>query len=223
MKQLAAVLAVCAFLALPAAAEAGSPIVDTGEGGKFVAGVTKESSFAASGEPTITCGSIFVTGEFLSGTTGLMALNFLECHIVVLGLTTKCKSAGSTTEGLIAIPETVFHTTYLTDNKTKPGLLLTPPFPTVTCGSAAAIRIEGIGLMGTLTGWECNKSVEKTTLSFVAEGATQEHQTITGTGSTVWSLEERTYTTKELAVKAGLNAEIPLSFGEGKTATLTCV
>lgn len=223
MRHLISALALCAVLALPAAAEAGSPQIDPGAGLKFNALVAQKSSLSASGEPTINCNFATETAEFLSSTTGTIALGLFECHIIVLGITSKCTSVGSTTEGNIFWNESVFHTTYLTDSKTKPGILVTPPFATITCGTAASIRIEGIGLLGTLTGFECGKSSKTATLSFVAAGATQEHQTITGTGSSVWSLEERTYTKKEVAVKAGLNLQIPFTFYEEKTATMTCV
>ncbi len=206
-----------AILATPGAASAGSPQIDPGAGLQF-AGTGSSPTLTTTGEQTLTCEQIAVQGEFYGASSGVMAADLTGCHTVVLGITTKCHTLGSSLDNTIQMPENVFDTTYLLDGNVKPGLIITPPFPSVICGSTT-VQIEGIGILGTLTGWECGKSTEKVTLSYKATGSTQEHLTVTATGPAEWSLEERTK--GKLPAKAGLNVQISLSFS--KSATLTCL
>lgn len=205
-----------AILAVPGVAAAGSPQVDPGAGLQW-AGTGTSLTLSSSGEQTLTCEQIDVQGEFYGPSSGAMAADLTGCHTVFFGLTTKCHTLGSPLDNTIQMQENVFDTTYLTDGKGKPGLIITPPFPTVICGSTN-FQIEGIGVLATLVGWECGKTVLGATLSYKAAGSVQEHQTVTATGPAEWSLEERTK--GKLPVKAVLSVQIPISFS--KSATLTC-
>jgi len=151
-------------------------------------------------EPAITCTSNTGTGKFTSGTTGEIALTFHGCST-----------------------PSVFHNTYVTEGKTDPGVLVTPPasglFVTIICSSFANIEVRGNGIIGELTDPKCGSAAQKTaTLSFTATGSSQDLKKVTATG-TEFSL--KSVTEGGSTVAAAEVAEGTVTYSE--IATLTCV
>jgi hypothetical protein len=141
--------------ALPAAAPAGEPVLDAASG-KWplpftISGGLSEWRFA--GEPEFTCTSSTASGKFTSGTTGEMALTFHGCTTSFFGFPVSCNTS-SHPSGTIKLNTSVFHNVYLTDAKTAPGLLITPPaggvIMTIICGSFVSIEVKGNGILGRL-------------------------------------------------------------------------
>ena len=213
-----------AMFALPAVASAGSPVIDPASG-KFPLTFTSaggHSDFRATGEPAITCTSKTGTGRFTSGTTGEIALTFHGCMTSFFGFPTSCNSAGQPS-GTIVINPSVFHNIYVTDAKTNPGILITPPssgvFTTLICGSFAKTEVKGNGIIGEVTAPRCNAAAQKTaTLNFTAAGSSQNLKKVTATG-TEFSLQSATEGGSTVA--AAEVAEGTVTYSEN--ATLTCV
>jgi opacity protein-like surface antigen len=198
-----------AMFALPAVASA-APTIDPA--GTSFTGTFGTSTLGAEGEPTITClGENHVTGKFNtgSGTAGTISLDYTNCHIIVLGFTIACKTAGAPLSNTIALNSVPFSTTYPTAG--KPGITIGPVNVTVSCGSTTPLVITG-SVTGTITAPECGKSSETAKLVFKATNNIQEH------GASQLSAE-----TEESGVKkkAGLNTEATIKFPQ--VSTLTCI
>jgi hypothetical protein len=209
-----------AFAAMPAVASAGSweispaPVSFTSTGGF--------SELRAANEPNITCGKNHGEGEYTSSTTGQIALTFEECDTSFFGFPVSCNSSGKAS-GVIAVASSQFHNIYLTDAKTTPGVLVTPPtggvFATIICGSFAKIEVKGNGVIGDLKAPKCGASSLTGTLSFTATGAVQTYKqnTATGTSYNLTSTTESNGT----PVEAAEVAEGTTTFGE--EVTVNCV
>jgi hypothetical protein len=215
-----------AMFALPAVASAGSPVVDPASG-KFPLTFTSaggHSELRATGEPAITCTSNSGTGKYTTGTTGEIGLTFHGCTTSFFGFPVSCNSSGQAS-GTIKTATSVFHTTYVTDAKTKPGVLVTPPttapagvFTTIICGGFANIEVKGNGIIGELTAPGCGGVSKTATLNFTATGAVQNLKKVTATG-TEFSLNS--VTEGGSTVAAAEVAEGTVTYTEN--ATLTCV
>ena len=217
-----------AMFALPAVASAGSPQIDV-TGTNFPVNITGHGaagSLSAEGEPTITCETTDITGSLTSSTAGNLEFDFTGCHIVVLGLTIKCRSAGSALDNTITTKGT-FTSAYLTDDKTKPGIAVTPETTTVQCGTAR-IKVTGT-VLGTILKPECapgDNEDASWTFSFTkTAGGVQTHRHTTGTGATHTLIAHTENSAGEVTktVHGALEAHATVSFGGGAEATLTCV
>jgi hypothetical protein len=180
------------MFALPAIASAGSPEVSCGGAvcGKFTSHGL-HSELTAVGEPEITCTSNSGAGEFTTKTTGTIALTFHGCQTQFFGFPVTCTSSSPAggSPGTIKTTSSVFHTTYVTDAKTTPGILVTPGtnehFSTIVCGGFATITVKGNGVIGHLVAPSCNAVATKNfTLNFgVDASGTQQYKQVTGTGT----------------------------------------
>jgi len=207
-----------ALFALPAVASAGAPEVDLSKGGHFtVAG--GHSELKTVGNKVTTCTSTTGTGEWLNKTTGSLQLTFHGCKELTLGTT--CKTTSGDT---ITADNLTFHTIYTTDNKTSPGILITPPngapFATFTCaGGLIHIVVTGNGIIGSITQPPCGGTSNTATLNFSQTNGVQQHRQITGTGG-LFTLSSDL--NGGAAEHAGMNAEATMTLTEG-AGTLTCV
>src|SRR3954452_3194300 len=147
-----------ALFALPAMASAHENHI-TGATGKTFKGTGGAGSLVAEGEPTINSVSVGSSGEFTSETTGKVTLEFKESNATILGVKLPCRSAGAAS-GVITTTN-VFHLITVEEKeptKGKPAILVTPPFPTLICGSGLSERkfqVGGNGVIGTITTPTC--------------------------------------------------------------------
>jgi hypothetical protein len=196
-----------AMFALPAAASAQEAHI---EGVTNFSGTFGKSTLTTSGEPTITCESTVgepntanhVTGVVNpGGTTGEITLDFTHCHIIILGVTRECKTAGAPLPNTIK-SSGVFHV--ITINN-KPGVLVTPVKTAIECQSAfATINVAG-NVIGTITSPACGVESKNLVTKFTSAAQTQEHKTYTGTS---YNLTAQTGSGE--VKEAGLNAEATL-------------
>ena len=215
-----------AFAALPAMASAGEPQVDSKllNEGKSLSFTSKggHSELRASNEPKITCTANSGSGKYNTKTTGEITLTFTGC-IAPEFFNAECHSTGQVA-GTIKTGTSVFHNIYLTDNKTTPGVLVTPPtggiFATITCATFFTTNVEGNGVIGHLESPKCAGSSTTATLNFTATSSTQNFRQITATG-TIYSLTSRTNGGSIPGPAAAMSAEGTVTFGE--SITLTCV
>lgn len=207
------------FAALPAVASAGEPVIDAKAFPLKFTSTGNHAELRAANEPTITCTANKGEGEYTSSTTGKITLTFTGCKETVFGAS--CTSTGLTT-GTIKTGTSVFHNTYLTDAKTTPGVLVTPPtggvFATFSCG-LFTVTVEGNGIIGHLESPKCGATSNTGTLNFTATGSAQTFKKVTGTG-TEFSLTSKTGTSGT-PVTAAEVAEGTVTFAEA--VTLTCV
>jgi hypothetical protein len=202
MMLLALVAASTALFALPVAASAQEAHI---EGITSFSGTFGKSTLAAAGEPTITCEntgnaalSNHVTGTVnAGGTTGNIELDFTHCHVVVLGLTSECHTAGAPLNNTI-VSSGVFHV--ITVNN-KPGILVTPVATTIVCPAISSPVVFG-NVIGTITSPACGVESKSITVAFSATGATQNHQSYTGVN---YHLAFFTESSPQTVLSAGLN------------------
>jgi hypothetical protein len=201
-------LAVVAMLLLPAAASAQEAHVSgvttfTGTGGS--------GTLSISGEPTITCTALAVTGSFDSGstTTGKFSLDFTGCSGTFLGIKANCNTSGAAS-GTIASSGS-FHV--ITVNN-KPGALATPVSTTVICAGFANISVAG-NFIATITSPACGASSKSLGVSASSTGSTQNHLEYTGVK---YDLTAQTGT--NTPVTAGLTATVTLN--SSTSGTLEC-
>jgi hypothetical protein len=208
-----------ALFALPAMASAQEIHVE-GATGKAFAGNGPPGSLAAAGEPTIQCGGTVASGSFTTETTGNVNLTFETCSATILGISLHCRTSTEGT-GIIKVSN-VFHLITINNatTKEKPGVLITPPFPTIICGegfSERKIQVGGTGVIGTITSPACGASSASLTVSFAAPAGTQEHESWTGNPFDLTSTTEG-----GSAVTAGLTSHATLTFSDGVSRKLVC-
>lgn len=171
-----------ALFAVPGMAAATEIHLEPGTGTTFT-GTGEGGNLRAAGEPTITCEKTqHASGELTSNTTATLVLDFTECHIIVTGVTLKCKTAGAVVPNTITTTNVAHLITIDTIN--KPGVLVTPPFPTIICGSGLSerkIQVDGNGVIGTITSPSCGASSATLTVNFGVKEEKQEHMLFTGT------------------------------------------
>jgi hypothetical protein len=219
-------LAVSAVMfALPAVASAGEPQVDSKllNESRSLSFTTAggASELRATGEPSIACTSNSGNGKYNTKTTGEFELTFKGCTTSFFGFPVECHSTGQA-NNVITTGTSVFHNIYLTDAKTTPGILVTPPsggiFTTITCAGLQGITIGGPGIIGHLESPKCGASSTTGTLNFQATGSSQTYKKVTATG-TEYGLNATTV--NGTPVPAGEVAEGTITFSEA--ITLTCV
>jgi len=209
------------FAAMPAMASAGAweldskslPLHFTTSGG--------HSELRASGEPTITCTSNHGTGKYTTKTTGDIELTFEGCTGNLGFLHPECHSSGQA-NGVITTAESEFHNIYLTDAKTTPGVLVTPPssgvFATIVCAGFSVIQVKGNGVIGHLESPKCGASSTSGILNFTATGSAQTYKQSTATGT---SYNLTSTTEGGSPVEASEVAKGTASYEE--SVTVTCV
>jgi len=159
------------------------------------------------------CTDYTAAGEITSATTGSIETSFGGCKAPG-GIA--CTSPGQPS-GTIKFAKSVFHLVYLTDAKTMPGVLVTPPTGGVFTTTACTGEIKGSGYMGQLEWPAPACGAKSTTFSFVyevdAEGK-QKYRQVTGTGTSY-------------SLLAGGSTEIALvstnTWTLEQQATVTCV
>jgi hypothetical protein len=224
-KRMLPVMAVLAMAVAPAYASAGSPEIDSkllNEGKVLsftISGGTTELS--ASGEPRVRCFSNEGSGRYTNKTTGEIAITLTACKLELGLLNPSCHSTGQPT-GIIVFNPSVFHNVYLTDAKTTPGILITPPssgvFTTIECPGFSNVALKGTGVIGDLESPKCGGSSTGGTIFFGVTSGMQAYKQNTATGS-VFNL---TYTTEGgSTTEAALFASSAVTFAE--SITVTCV
>jgi len=171
------------FAAMPAAASAGTPEIDSkllNEGKSLFFTISGGfSEWRGANEPEFQCDSNHGSGKYTSKTTGEFELTFTGCKTHFFGFPIACNSTGQASE-VITLANSVFHNVYLTDAKTTPGILVTPPtggvFVTIECGSLTPIEFKGNGIIGDLESPKCGASSKSSTLSFTATGSAQTYK-----------------------------------------------
>ena len=204
-----------ALFALTAIATANENHIE-GATGKAFTGTGAGGSLTAEGEPTITCTSTVASGSFTSETTGTVNMTFTGCKATILGVSLGCRS-GSTAETITV--EQVFHLITI-GTISKAGILLTPPFPEIICGSGISQRIfeiRGNGVIGTVTSPSCGASSKSMTFSFTATTGSQEHKLFTGV---VYDLTNTTAAGTPRT--AGITGSFTTSFNDGVSRKLVC-
>jgi hypothetical protein len=186
------------FAAAPTVASAGAPELDSTSlnAGKPLAfthsGTTSE--LLASGEATIKCTSSKGSGRYTNKTTGEIELTFSGCTGDLGLLHPECHSTGQAS-GVITTGTSVFHNVYLTDDKTTPGILITPPtsgiFYTKICAGFYNYEVKGNGYIGDLDSPKCAGNSTTGTLNFTATSGSQTYKQSTATG-TVYDLTSTT-------------------------------
>jgi hypothetical protein len=183
-----------AMLALPAMASALTPLHlnPTPVGAKAIDDIGANPTLSTTGGTTVECGTFNGSATFnAGGTTGSMQLTFTEdCHLVGGGT---CNS-GSNTNGTITTTTLPFDLATLANN--KPGVLVTSNsghFATFVCtlfGFPVTTKVEGNGVIGTITAPACGAKSTSATIDFNATAhGVQEHTTVAGT-ATVYRLKK---------------------------------
>jgi hypothetical protein len=164
-----------AMFAMPAAASATWKVDPTNQtfSGTSEAGTT--GFLSAAGEPTITCeGPDHVTGGWTAasnGTEGTFKLHATKCHVVIVGFTIPCETAGAPLNNTIFTEGTFKNVTI---NTGKRGITVTPNATTVKCGPTTPITVTGT-IIGQITGVSdgCDVTASEATLEFLVIGGKQ--------------------------------------------------
>ena len=196
---LAACLAALALVALPAIAAAEET---SNPGDPYLDGVTTGTTFTLEGGEGelntvggkfVRCSSVHGHGEFHDAETGTVEFTFTGCK-TTLGI--KCTTPGEETAGTIQVGPLPFHLkTVKHEGQEKPGILVTPNnpdekgkgyFTEFKCSFAGSVRVEGNGIVGTITDPEEGVASKTATIAFQevldeAEEPTgvQTHKTVT--------------------------------------------
>lgn len=222
MMLLALGLLALVFAAMPAVASAGAWEIDSKSLPLTFKTAGEHSELRATNEPTITCTSNHGSGEYTSKTTGNFELTFTGCTGNLGLLHPECHTSGQAS-GVITTAKSEFHNIYLTDGKTTPGILVTPPtsgvFATIICAGFSNIEVKGNGVVGDLESPKCGASSTTGTLNFTATGAVQTYKQNTATG-TLYNLTSTTEGGGS-AVEAAEVAKGTATYGE--SVTVTCV
>lgn len=210
--------AVVVTLALaPSTGLAGEPVLDPPEADVTFAGSEGVSVLHTKWVGAVTCETIDATGTInAGGKSGSLVLDMTGCHLVFsMGFTNPCHSFTAPLSNTIKLAGS-FVTTYLTDDKTKPGIKFTIATTRIMCLGGEA-TLSG-SVLGTLSSPACGVQASKGTIKFATEGPElQEHRQITGTGPSI----TLTSTGGENAVPGGLDLDLAIGFS--KEAKITCV
>jgi hypothetical protein len=189
MMLLATALTALAFAALPAVASAGTPQTHcptvsgshctfSGTSSSFVELSRTANSLKIHCSQTTTTGTMTTSG-------GSVQFLYHGCTDNLFGLpaTTSGQSSGTITTTLLP-----YDNIYTGDNKTAPGVLITPGAGTSHFASYSfapgATVVSGNGVIGTLTSPGCGGTAASVALSFTqSSNGHQTHKQITGTGT----------------------------------------
>jgi hypothetical protein len=220
----AGALTALAFAALPAVASAGEWKLDCPGGTETCSFNTtgEHAELRAEEEPTITCTANTGSGTVSKGgTTGTFGITFTGCKATLI-FTFECHTSGAAS-GEIKVASSISHNVYLKDDKTDPGILVTPATTTIICGSFSNITVTGNGLIGDVT-QACNS--ESSTLNINFEASTSntktqryEQNTLTGTLFDLHSVTAGSATTHTSVMVAKGTATF-VGGGKGKVTCL---
>ena len=168
------VAASLALFALPSMASASEIHFEGATGTKFVVHGGPNIPKAAN-EPAVTCETGQAQGEFTSETTGVVQGYVSGCHFTLLGITVKCRTAGSPLDNTIASSGT-FHLITTTDGA---AMLGTSNPTTIICANSAKLEIGG-SLITTITKPACGETSTEATGVSSTTGGVQTHKTYTG-------------------------------------------
>jgi len=209
-KMLPAIVATSmALFALPSTVSA-AEIHFQGATGVSFTGHGPASEPIAKNEPTITCETGHISGQFTSETTGVAQADLTGCHINVLGFTVKCRSVGSALDNTIA-GEGTFHLITTTDG---PAMLATPNESSFIC--AGTTITTGGSLITTITKPKCGESSNVATGVSSTTGGVQTHKSYTGKQYYPTARTEGS----ETVLETGVNATATITFS--KELTLVC-
>jgi hypothetical protein len=219
-------LLLLAFATMPTVASAGAPELDSKslDAGKTLSFTASGGSreLRASGEPTYKCTSTKATGRYNTRTTGELELTFSGCGGELGLLHPECHSIGQAS-GVITTGTSVFHNVYLKDDKSTPGILVTPPtsgvFTTIICAGFWNEELKGNGYIGGISSPMCGGSSTIGVWNFTASGSLQAYKQNTATG-TSYSLSSTTEGSGSTTEAAEVRSE-SLTFAEA--VTMTCV
>jgi hypothetical protein len=181
-------------------------------------GTVNSGSLTAEGEPIITCGDAtnvsHVEGTVSAGgTTGNITMDFTGCHTSVFGFTAACKTEGAPLNNTIK-SSGAFH--FITTEKTKSGILVTPVHTTIICAGISNTTVTG-NVIGTVTSPECGKSSSTMVIDFNASGAVQEDK-VSHTGVS-YNLTSQTAGSPDIK-QAGLSTQATVH--SPTTGTMDC-
>ena len=183
--------------ALPATASAITAlhVVPKPEGAKVIHGVGHSTLQAPFGN--ITCKKSSGTASFTTTTTGTFQQTFHECTEPFGGACTTSGQPAGTIQTTV-LPFHLATVVHKTTGAVGPGVLVTPGegkatghFATFSCPIVGVRKIEGTGLIGTITKPACGTTGNEATISFTAASqAVQTHTTLAGTPNSHYSLHE---------------------------------
>jgi hypothetical protein len=208
--------ALVAAAALPAAASAGEPKIDPANG-TFPVPFTATGGYMklTNSSVIVTCAGYKATGKFTSATTGSIETTFEKCGVTWGGSSLPCNTVGQSS-GTITFAESTFHLVYLTEGKTVPGVLITPPTGGLFSNTSCMGEVRGAGYMGSLVAPSCGKASSTFTVAYeVNASGTQKYRQVTGTG-TLFNLQA-------LGAETALISTTTNSWALEQSATLTCV
>jgi hypothetical protein len=207
------------LLAVPALAQGGEPEQDFKAFPVTFTGTSGHTQFNIAGGGSYTCTSDHVSGTKSNKTTKTIKVKLTGC-VSTEFFGASCNSPGQAS-GIVETGVMVAHNVYLTDSKTTPGILLTPPtggvFAEFTCGFVT-VKITGNGLIGHISSPKCGETSKTMTLGFGATGPSQTFKQATATGT---SFHLQASVNGGSSVEAAFVSTENLTYAE--SGTLTCV
>lgn len=210
---LAIVVSSLALFALPSMVSAAEIHFEGATGVKFT-GHNPGNVPRAGGEPTVTCETGTVQGEFTSETTGSAQGDLTGCHTTVFGFTVKCHTAGSPLDNTIASSGTFHLITYVNATTSVPAMLGTLTPTTIICAGISKIEASG-SVISTITKPACGVSTTEATGKASSTNGTEDHKTYTGK-----QYFPTAQTEGGAVVETVLDAEATITFS--KTLKLVC-
>lgn len=198
-------IAVVAMFALPSIASAAEIHFEGATGVKFT-GHGPGNTPTVGSEPTITCETGTVQGEFTSETTGNVSGYVSGCHAIVLGVTIKCHTEGSPLDNTIASSGTFHLITYVNATTSVPAMLATSTPTTVLCAGISKIETTG-SVISTITKPACGESSKTATGKASATSGVQNQKTYTGV-----NYFPTARTSGGAYLETGLDAEATITF-----------
>jgi hypothetical protein len=202
---LAIVVSGVALFALPSMASAAEIHFEGATGVKFT-GHGPGNTPTVGSEPTITCETGTVQGEFTNETTGTVQGYVSGCHAIILGITIKCHTEGSALDNTIASSGTFHLITYVNATTSVPAMLGTSTPTTVLCAGISKIETEG-SVISTITKPACGESSKTATGKASATSGVQNQKTYTGT-----QYFPKARTSGGAYLETGLDAEATITF-----------
>ena len=207
-----------ALFVLSAVASASENHIEGATGQQFT-GSGAGGNLQSEGEPTINCTKTTAIGSFTSETTGKVNLTFTGCNATILGVKLSCSTPEAAAETIKI--ENVVHLITVEGITGKTGILLTPPFPTINCGSGLSERklsITGNGVIGTVSSPLCGEASKSMTVSFTSTAGSQEHKKYTGVTYDLTVDTEPNPT----GATAGISGSATMTFNDNAARKLVC-
>jgi len=204
---LAIVVSGVALFALSSMASAAEIHFEGATGVKFT-GTGPGNIPTVGSEPTITCESSTVQGEFTTETTGTAQGYVSGCHTFIFGITAKCHTTGSPLDNTIASSGTFHLITYVNASTSVPAMLGTSTPTTVLCAGISEIETSG-SVISTITKPACGESSKTATGKASATSGVQNEKTYTGV-----NYNPMARTKNGAWLETGLDAEATITFSQ---------